>query len=49
MNYYRITLADGTFHYMSGTSARRVRRSFEVGYPHLGPVKSVRVMPRPLP
>jgi hypothetical protein len=42
MNYYRITLADGTYHYLTGSTARSVRRRFTREYPHLGGVASVR-------
>ena len=39
--YFRVTLADGTMHYVAGTTARAVRRRFAREYPQLGKIRRV--------
>lgn len=42
MYEYRITLADGVMHYMTGNSAKEVRERFERKFPDLPKVSSVK-------
>ncbi len=42
MYEYRITLADGVMHYMTGNSAKKVRGSFERTYPDLPKVATIK-------